>query len=40
MLRIEINDEASTEVTVVNVVSVGIVILICNLFTHGPLKSP
>ena len=37
MLRIEIDDEASTEVSVVNALSVGIVILICNLFTHGPL---
>ena len=40
MLRIQIYDEASFKLSVVNVVSVGIVIVICNLFTHGPLKSP
>ena len=39
MLGIEI-DEASTEVSVVDVVSVRNVIrVICNLFTHGPLRS-
>ena len=39
MLRIEIDDEARTEVSVVDVVSVGIVVVICKLFTHGLLRS-